>query len=89
MGTNPSYFKGGRNPVERVVWDDAKAYVRKLSTKTGKEYRLLSEAEWEYMARAGSETKYPWGNSIDASKAKYYGSGHGTAGLGGQLGPLA
>mgnify|MGYP002863103881 CR=1 FL=1 len=42
MGSNPSYFKGGRNPVEEVVWDDAKAYVRKLSTQTGKEYRLLS-----------------------------------------------
>jgi formylglycine-generating enzyme required for sulfatase activity len=69
MGSNPSRFKGGRNPVERVSWNDAKAFVGKLSAKTGKRYRLLSESEWEYMARAGSTSKYPWGNEFDASKA--------------------
>jgi formylglycine-generating enzyme required for sulfatase activity len=71
MGSNPSDFKGERNPVEKVSWDDAKDFLRRLSTKTGKEYRLLSEAEWEYVARAGSRTKYPWGNGIDLSKAKH------------------
>ena len=59
MGTNPSKFKGPRKSVEQVSWEDAKAFVKKLSTQTGKEYRLLSESEWEYMARAGSATKYP------------------------------
>ena len=71
MGKNPSVFKGARKPVEKVSWNDAKLFIKKLSEKTGKEYRLLSESEWEYMARAGSTTKYPWGDEIDSSKAKY------------------
>ena len=71
MGSNPSQFKNDRNPVESVSWDDAKAFVRKLNTKTGKEYRLLSESEWEYVARAGSNDKFPWGNDINASNAKF------------------
>jgi formylglycine-generating enzyme required for sulfatase activity len=71
MGNNPSEFKGAQKPVEKVSWNDAKSFVKKLSAQTGKEYRLLSESEWEYMARAGSTTKYPWGNEIDSSKAKY------------------
>ena len=71
MGKNPSEFKGARKPVEMVSWEDAKSFIKKLSEQTGKEYRLLSESEWEYMARAGSTTKYPWGDEIDSSKAKY------------------
>jgi formylglycine-generating enzyme required for sulfatase activity len=71
MGMNPSVFKGARRPVEEVNWNNAKAFVKKLSVQTGKEYRLLSESEWEYMARVGSTTKYPWGDEIDKSKAKY------------------
>ncbi|MDB3953889.1 formylglycine-generating enzyme family protein [Alphaproteobacteria bacterium] len=71
MGKNPSEFKGAKRPVEKVSWEDAKSFVKKLSEQTGKEYRLLSESEWEYMARAGSTTKYPWGDEIDSSKAKY------------------
>ena len=71
MGKNPSEFKGVQKPVENVSWEDAKSFVKKLSEQTGKEYRLLSESEWEYMARAGSTTKYPWGDEIDSSKAKY------------------
>ena len=71
MGMNPSEFKGAKRPVEKVSWNDAKSFVKKLSAQTGKEYRLLSELEWEYMARAGSTTKYPWGDEIDSSKAKY------------------
>ncbi len=66
MGSNPSHFKGGRNPVETVSWDDAKSFVGKLSAKTGKTYRLLSESEWEYMARSGSSSKYPFGGSESA-----------------------
>lgn len=75
MGSNPSFFKGGRNPVGDISWQDAKQYVRKLSAKTGKEYRLLSEAEWEYMARAGSSTKYPWGDDMGSGKAVCNGCG--------------
>ena len=74
MGTNP-LGKGERNPVGWVSWKDAKEFAHKLSARTGKEYRLLSEAEWEYMARAGSTTKYPWGNDISSLRAKYRGSG--------------
>ena len=71
MGKKRSSFKGSNRPVEMISWEDAKSFVKKLSEQTGKEYRLLSEAEWEYMARAGSTTKYPWGDEIDSSKAKY------------------
>jgi formylglycine-generating enzyme required for sulfatase activity len=69
MGSNPSKFKSDRNPVEMVSWDDAQDFVRRLGTKTGKQYRLLTEAEWEYAARAGTTTKYHWGNAFNASKA--------------------
>ena len=84
MGKNPSEFKGSQKPVENVSWDEAKSFVKKLSEQTGKEYRLLSEAEWEYMPRAGSTTKYPWGDEIDSSKAKYKikGSEKGTVPVG-------
>jgi formylglycine-generating enzyme required for sulfatase activity len=71
VGKNPSEFKGAKRPVEKVTWDEAKSFVTKLSKQTGKEYRLLSESEWEYMARAGSTTFYPWGDEIDSSKAKF------------------
>ena len=63
MGSNPSSNKGRTLPVENVSWDDAQVFVQKLSQKTGKKYRLPSEAEWEYAARGGSTTTYPWGNS--------------------------
>lgn len=53
----------GNRPVISVNWNDARAYVRWLSHKAGKQYHLLSESEWEYMARSGSTSKYPFGNS--------------------------
>ena len=65
----------GRLPVLRVSWNDAREYVAWLSTQTGESYRLLSEAEWEYVARAGSATKYSWGNSIGSNRANCYGCG--------------
>jgi formylglycine-generating enzyme required for sulfatase activity len=61
----------GNRPVIYVSWKEAKAYVKWLSRRTGKTYRLLTDSEWEYVARAGSSTRYPWGNSIDSSKANY------------------
>ncbi len=68
--TRPNDFGMGRDrwPVVGVNWKDAKAYVKWLSEQTGENYRLLSEAEWEYIAKAGSETNYWWGN--DKIKAK-------------------
>jgi formylglycine-generating enzyme required for sulfatase activity len=54
----------GKRPAINVSWEDAQTYVKWLSSWTGRRYRLLSEAEYEYATRAGSETKYPWGSDI-------------------------
>ncbi len=56
-------------PVIHVSWHEATAYTKWLSQQTDKQYRLPSEAEWEYAARAGTETKYWWGNDIGINKA--------------------
>ena len=61
----------GRQPVMRVSWDDAQQYVRWLSSRTGRTYRLLTEAEWEYAARAGTVTAYSFGSSISPGQANY------------------
>jgi formylglycine-generating enzyme required for sulfatase activity len=64
-----------RRPVINVSWDDARGYVAWLSNKTGKTYRLLTEAEYEYAARAGARTAYPWGNDIGKGNANCRGCG--------------
>jgi formylglycine-generating enzyme required for sulfatase activity len=56
----------GDSPVINVSWNDAKAYTKWLSNKTGKRYRLPTEAEWEYVARAGTSTKYSFGDSSNS-----------------------
>ena len=61
----------GQRPVIYVSWNDAQAYVKWLSNKTGKRYRLLSEAEWEYVARAGTETPFHFGMTISKNQANY------------------
>ena len=61
----------GKRPVIHVSWEDAQAYVEWLSRKTGEEYRLLSEAEWEYAARAGSRTRYSFGDDITENDVNY------------------
>ena len=60
---NPNYPQKDREPVVCVSWEDARAYADWLSRKSGKTYRLPSEAEWEYAARAGSQTVRPWGDA--------------------------
>ena len=64
------YDGGGRKPVWMVSWDDAQAYVSWLSERTGARYRLLSEAEWEYVARGGTETARYWGES-ESGQCRY------------------
>ncbi len=59
----------GNRPVINVSWEDAVCYAQWLSRRTGKSYRLPSEAEWEYAARAGTATRYWWGDDMDSSKA--------------------
>ena len=74
MGANPSYFKGSNRPVESVYWNDAVAFCEKLSQKTGKPYRLPSEAEWEYACRAGTTTSFHFGEMITTDLANYDGN---------------
>ena len=64
MGSNPSHFKscGMDCPVESINWNDAQEFSRRLSQRTGKNYRLPSESEWEYAARAGSSSKWSFGD---------------------------
>lgn len=61
----------GRRPVINVSWNDARQYVRWLALKTGKPYRLLSEAEWEYVARASTSTPFWWGDRPSRDRANY------------------
>lgn len=65
----------GNRPMINVSWDDAAAYADWLSAQTGKRYRLPTEAEWEYAARAGNRTEYCWGNDIGYSQANCDGCG--------------
>ena len=85
MGNNPAHFKGNNRPVECVSWNNAVNFCRKLNQKTGKNYKLPSEAQWEYACRAGTTTPFYFGESItpdlvncdgnhpyaDAPKGKY------------------
>jgi formylglycine-generating enzyme required for sulfatase activity len=70
MGNTPSNFKGRTLPVERVSWNDTQEFIQKLNAKTGKTYRLPTEAEWEYAARAGSQTAFSFGDN-ESELGKY------------------
>ncbi|MDF5708016.1 MAG: SUMF1/EgtB/PvdO family nonheme iron enzyme [Nostoc sp. S4] len=73
MGTNPSYFKGEKRPVE-VDWDEAVEFCNKLSQKTERTYRLPSEAEWEYACRARTTTPFYFGETITIDLVNYNGN---------------
>ncbi|NJK74084.1 MAG: formylglycine-generating enzyme family protein [Oscillatoriales cyanobacterium RU_3_3] len=71
MGNNPSYFKGEKRPLEQVSWYDAVKFCEKLSRTTGKTYRLLSEAEWEYACRASTTTPFHLGETSSLDFVNY------------------
>jgi formylglycine-generating enzyme required for sulfatase activity/serine/threonine protein kinase len=82
-GNNPSEFKGDDLPVETVSWDDAADYCKQLSQREGKQYRLPTEAEWEYACRAGTTTPFSTGATIGADQANYDSTGTYGAGVNG------
>ena len=79
---NPGFTQTDTHPVTFVSWNDAKAYINWLSKETGQHYRLLSEAEWEYAARAGTTTAYHFGAKISPSQANYDKINNGTVEVG-------
>ena len=78
MGSNPSYFKGAKLPVEQVSWDDCQEFIRKLNALTGKQFRLPTEAEWEYAARGGNRSRgYKYSGSNDVGSVAWYADNSG------------
>lgn len=73
MGSNPSYFRGAKRPVEQVSWDDCQEFIKKLNEKTGETFRLPTEAEWEYASRGGGKSKgYKYSGSNDLDAVAWY-----------------
>ncbi|HEX9994448.1 MAG TPA: SUMF1/EgtB/PvdO family nonheme iron enzyme [Acidimicrobiales bacterium] len=79
---DPGFPQDGSHPAVGLNWLDADAYARWLAERTGRPYRLPSEAEWEYAARAGTTTRYWWGHRITADDANYDGDRGGTVPVG-------
>ena len=71
MGYNPSRYKGEKMPVDNVNWYEAKIYIDRINENTNGNYRLPTEAEWEYACRAGTTTAYSFGNNIDPKDANH------------------
>jgi formylglycine-generating enzyme required for sulfatase activity len=74
LDSEPSRFKGDDRPVERVNWHEAVEFCQRLSKTTGRNYRLPSEAEWEYACRAGTKTPFHFGETITTDLANYDGN---------------
>ncbi|ABG49918.1 serine/threonine protein kinase [Trichodesmium erythraeum IMS101] len=74
MGNNPARFKGANRPVEKVSWNDATEFCRKLSRITGKQYSLPSESQWEYACRARTTTPFYFGETITSELVNYNGN---------------
>ncbi len=73
MGSNPSDFKGSKKPVENVSWNDCQTFIKKLNQLTGKNFRLPTEAEWEYAARGGNKSKgYKYSGSNTIGNVAWY-----------------
>jgi formylglycine-generating enzyme required for sulfatase activity len=92
MGTNPSWFKNNpQNPVEKVSWYDARSFCQKLSQITGKLYRLPTQEEWEYACRAGTNTRFYFGDDANqlGDYAWYWGNSQKTTHPVGQKKPNA
>ena len=78
MGSNPSYYKDDNRPVESVSWNDAQEFCKKLSDLTGKRYVLPTEAQWEYAARGGNQSRgYTYSGSNNVNEVAKYGSSGG------------
>ena len=85
MGSNPSRFKGAKNPVEQVSWNDCQEFVSRLNRLTGRTFRLPTEAEWEYAARGGNQSlhyKYSGSDNIGNVTWYYNNSGSSTHAVG-------
>ena len=73
MGNNPSHFKGAKRPVDRVSWNDCQVFIRKLNQITGKNFRLPTEAEWEFAARGGNRSQgYKYSGSNNLEEVAWY-----------------
>ncbi len=80
MGSNPSNFKGARQPVEDITWGDAQLFIQKLNALTGKTFRLPTEAEWEYAARGGKHSKgYKYAGSNSVNEVAWYSANSGNS----------
>jgi formylglycine-generating enzyme required for sulfatase activity len=79
MGSNPANFKGDNRPVENVSWNDCQTFIKKLNSLTGENFRLPTEAEWEFAARGGSKSRgYQYSGSNNPSSVAWYDDNSGS-----------